>query len=135
MSKRIAELMFTHVPLATADYITAVPPDPIRKKKRGFDHTELIAWHLSSLLQIPYLPTLEKMSTTRSQASTTGRQERQKHLKKLFQLIPKAERRISKKNILLLDDVCTTGSTLRECKILLEKADARVFPTVFCMRI
>lgn len=127
--------MYTHIQLPSADLISAVPPDPAREKKRGFDHTELLAKHLSSLLKVPYLPTLHKLTATQSQAKTTTRQERQTHLKNQFALLPSVTTQVRKKHILLIDDVCTTGSTLRTCSELLRNAGATVHPIVFCMRI
>jgi len=135
--KRIAELLFHHASLPSIDFITSVPPDPVRKKRRGFDHTQLIAQNLATLLNKPYITTLKKNTQSGAQAKTNSRKERLKNAEHRFSLLPQltVQQTLAHKKVLLVDDVCTTGSTLRECVYELQKLSLGCHCAVFCIRV
>ena len=88
-----------------------------KKKERGFNQTELIAEELSARSGIPVVKdNLFKKRATHSQAGL-GRRERINNLLDVFELRDKAQ--VYNKNILLIDDVMTTGSTVAECSKIL----------------
>lgn len=135
--ERIAELLYAHIPLPPIDFITSVPPDPARKKQRGFDHTQKIAQHLAKKLGVPYVALLKKNTTSGSQARTITKEVRLKNASNRFSLaenIAEAHR-YKNKSVLLIDDVCTTGSTLRECMKHLALLHIQPKCAVFCVRI
>lgn len=135
--EKIAELMYQHIPLPKVDFITSVPPDPGRKKQRGFDHTETIARHLSQKVNIPYIALLKKNQHSEAQAKKTSKEQRLINMTKRFSLLNNSGNmpQIKNKTILLVDDVCTTGSTLRECMSHLSKLSITSYCAVFCVRI
>ena len=133
----IARLMYLHVPLPNIEYITSIPPDPARKKQRGFDHTKLIAQSLAIAMNVPYLECFSKKRTTRSQTKTTSKKSRQENLREIFTFTQRGEALLTqqKASLLLIDDVCTTGATLEVCTSLLEKYQIQTYSLVFLARI
>ncbi len=98
-----------------AEDIDLIVPIPITRKKmkeRGYNQTELIAKELRFLLNVPYANVMIKVKDTKEQ-KTLGRTERAENLSGAFGISDKAPD-ISGKRLLLIDDVCTTGSTLTE---------------------
>jgi len=110
-----------------------VIPIPLHKKqlrKRGFNQAELIAKHLSDMLNTPLNTTclmltnvLYKHGSTVSQVKIKDRTKRLKNLKGVFSI--KNPELIKNKIIYLVDDVSTTGTTINECRKILLKSGAR----------
>lgn len=103
----------------TPDILIPVPLHAKRRRKRGYNQSELLCREISGILQVPYDG--EALMRTRNTRSQTGlnREERLENMDGAFTLgkgfDPAGMR------ILLVDDVCTTGATLYECaKVLLE---------------
>lgn len=100
-----------------------VPMTQQKKRKRGYDQSELLAKAVAEILGIPCLPLLEKVRETGTQHELS-RQERIKNVKNAY----RADREAAGRSVLLIDDIVTTGSTLSECAAELYKAGAkRVF--------
>jgi len=98
--------------------ITAVPLSLERMQQRGFNQAEKLARRLSSWYGVPYTEMLVRRVHTDKQ-SQKSRRGRVQDLKGIFEplqtsmLEPSEPQRPM--NILLVDDVYTTGSTMREC--------------------
>lgn len=107
------------------DVIIPVPISPGNLKQRGFNQTELLAKQISRRLKLTVDNSiLTRIKETPSQRELT-KEEREKNLLCAFEI--KDKRKIYRKNILLVDDVYTTGSTIRECtRVLLEAGAGRV---------
>jgi len=99
------------------DYLVPVPLSREKKNYRGFNQSEVIAkaigWKYKNILQ--------RLRDTKSQA-ISNRSERITNLKNAFIIDPFYK--IKDKNIVLIDDVYTTGSTLEECAKILKEAGA-----------
>lgn len=94
---------------------------PIHKKRflfRGFNHVELIARVVAKLSRVPISDCLIKIRNTHPQVGLK-RQERLTNLIDAFAIKPGAS---TAKNIILIDDVKTTGATLNECAKVLKKS-------------
>lgn len=106
--------------------LVPVPMSKKRKKERGGNQTEKLGEHIVNNLpkgMIDYSPiAMKKTQNTRSQATTKGRNERLRNLEGSFEA---TSRIVSGKNIILLDDVITTGATVEECRKTLKKAGAK----------
>jgi ComF family protein len=87
--------------------------------QRGFDQTELLARGLAKKLNLPYQKTLKRRRYTKTQAQLS-KTDRQKNLHQAFAALRQAQ----DKNILLIDDVATTGSTLHQAALALKKSGA-----------
>lgn len=102
--------------------IVPVPLNRQRLRERGFNQSLLLAKVLASHLrtQLDYL-SLIRRKYTRSQTGL-GREERRKNVANAFAIT--STKIFMDKNILLIDDVLTTGYTLNECSKVLKKYGA-----------
>lgn len=103
-----------------ADGIIPIPLHPKREKKRGFNQSRQIALGMSEVLGIPVWDDVVKR--VRNNVSQTGlsADARQKNTENLF-LLEKPEK-IRGKHLLIVDDVITTGATIRSCMEALNAA-------------
>ncbi|MCQ2741532.1 MAG: ComF family protein [Alphaproteobacteria bacterium] len=102
------------------DVIVPVPLHYTRLLKRKYNQSALLAKQLGKLTQTEVdCATLVKRYRTKPQVECSG-EERLKNVRGAFQL--KDLEKFRNKRILLIDDVLTTGSTLKECASVLKKA-------------
>lgn len=102
--------------------VTPVPLHPIRQKWRGFNQSELLAKLFAQTLGLKYGSLLKRIKNTKPQMKLLAH-ERKNNIKNAFSLISYPLIRDS--NILLIDDVWTTGSTLKECCVILKRGGAK----------
>ena len=107
--------------------IVPVPLHWTRKLLRGFNQTELFCERLSAETGIPVWHGLRRVRRTRQQARLS-REQRRKNLLSAFSL--KGENFYLNSNILLVDDVLTTGATLSAAAEVLLSTGGR---TVYIM--
>ncbi|MBC5997764.1 ComF family protein [Romboutsia ilealis] len=119
MAKYISNIMKEKLDLENIefDYITFVPLHKKRMRKRGFNQSEKIAKELSKIINIPILDCIYRKSNT-NRLYNLNRQERKIELKNAF-LVKENINYANGKNILLIDDIFTTGSTVNEISKLL----------------
>jgi competence protein ComFC len=98
------------------DLVTWIPTLLERKNDRGFDHAELLARHVGVMLRKPARGVLRRTSS----GHQTGRSRSERLVGVSFVAHPTVRRR----RILLLDDVITTGTTMREAAHALVVAGA-----------
>jgi len=127
LAKKIAAAMktvlnrFQH--FQTIDLFIPVPLHKIRLIKRGYNQSQLICAALSQYTNIPMNDKLlARVRNTRSQTKLDMRQ-RIKNVNGAFQL--KNNAAFVGKNILLIDDVITTGATINACAEQLKLGGAR----------
>jgi competence protein ComFC len=102
--------------------VVPIPLSEERQRERGYNQAGLIARPTSQLLEIDYRPNvLRRARHTRSQVGLTIK-EREKNVQNAFEADPTL---VAGKNILLMDDVCTTGATLTDAARALSNAGAR----------
>lgn len=95
--------------------VNALIPVPLHKskfKKRGYNQSEFFANGISSALNLPVINGLERISKNQSQ-TRKSRWGRWENVKDIYQL--KRETDLSGLNILLVDDIITTGATCEAC--------------------
>lgn len=103
--------------------IIPVPLSKKRLRERGFNQAELIANIVAAHFHIPLdTASLLKSMHTKPQMGL-ARAEREKNLIGCFEV--RDEREIKGKNIILIDDVSTSGATLSEAARVLKKAGAK----------
>lgn len=100
-----------------AEIVTWPPCSRADKRRRGFDHAELLARGLGARLGLPARASLERMGRSEDQAGLSGEERRQN-------LIGAFDARPSSGLVLLVDDVVTTGATLQACATALREAGA-----------
>lgn len=101
--------------LEQTDILVPVPLHRWRLLRRRYNQAALMAQALGKAVGKPCLPDiLQRVRATPIQGYMRPR-ERQKNVKNAFRLYPRHTEKIVGKNILLIDDVYTTGSTVSEC--------------------
>ena len=107
--------------------LVPIPSSKSRLKERGYNQCELIAEELARIDEgknfALCLDALEKIKDLPSQTSLKNRNERLSNLKGCFRAANSDK--ISGDNIILIDDVITTGATMSEAKKTLLRAGAR----------
>ncbi len=110
--------------------VHAIIPVPLFRRNervRGYNQADLLAEDLARVIQRPFFPALLRTRHTRSQY-TLNRTERQLNVQSAFQLHPYVQSRaagaIARRSFLLIDDICTTVSTLEACAGVLQRAGA-----------
>lgn len=100
-----------------------VPLHPKKHRQRGFNQAMIIAKGLSEQRGIECLEgVLAKIRNTPPQTSLVA-EGRERNVRGTFRVLKKEN--ISGKTLLLVDDVYTTGSTIRECSAVLKDAGAK----------
>lgn len=102
--------------------VVPVPLHWYKENKRGFNQSSLIGQLLSRKLGLGYSEGLKRTSYTKPQVKLK-RGERKENIKNAFSF--NSQFSIVNSQILLVDDVWTTGSTLKECCYVLKKAGAK----------
>lgn len=120
MKSYIVEIMIDKLSIENInfDYILYVPLHKKRERKRGFNQSKIIANQLGKELGIEVLDILERSKNTR-RLFELDEKERKKELKNVFKISKDIEN-YTNKNILLIDDIFTTGSTVNEISKLLK---------------
>jgi len=123
LASPLAELMVTfwNGGLFPVDCIVPVPLHPRRLRERGYNQAALIADKLAREINLPILPDVlvrSRMTETQTRLDTSGRR---KNVAGAFTAHPS---QVGGRSVLLIDDVCTTGSTLQACADALRVAGA-----------
>jgi len=95
------------------DLILPVPLHPRRLRERGFNQAEWIAKGLSEITHIPVNSALLIRKRSNEHQANLSRQERLNNVQDLFALTE--PKQLSNRHVLLVDDVITTGATVRAC--------------------
>lgn len=106
--------------------LLSLPLSEQRLKERGWNQAELICEEIIKLYpQLHYNKNILKKIKHTAPQTTLSRKERLLNLKNCFGIDSGALHLLQNRNIILLDDVTTTGSTLKEARATLIKAGAR----------
>jgi len=120
--KLLALKLQNTIQLDQIDMIIPVPLHRSRQKLRGYNQAELIAECAAKLLSTPLAANiLIKTSESKSQ-SVLSRNERLSNIEGMFKVIN--AHAVYKKNILIVDDIVTTGSTINQCSKALKQSGA-----------
>lgn len=121
--------------LTDTDIITFVPMTEKHERKRGYNQAKVLADEIGRRSGIPVIPLLYKISDSETQHELKLLR-RSGNLLGAFEPFPDAVSLIKDKNILVLDDIITSGNTLNEiAKTLLIFSANEVYCAVVAARI
>ncbi len=105
------------------DFLIPVPSSKYKLRKRGFDHVSSIVKHLSNSLNIEYAMFLERIKESQEQKSLNKR-DRIVNMDDAFSLKIYTDSPIK---VLLIDDVLTTGATMKACARALSLLNVEIY--------
>lgn len=105
------------------DIIMPVPISKSRKKERGYNQSYLITKEISKITKIEH--NYDSLFKTKNiiEQSKLNKEQRQKNIQGVYKLQNKIK--LNNKKILLVDDIYTTGSTVKECCLVLRQANPK----------
>jgi len=126
VGQELAKGWLQKYPTIRIDLILPVPLHPNRLKERGYNQSEWLCKGMLSTMQLPQTSlntkVLVRVKDTAHQPGK-GRQARIENVRDAFRVVD--VQAIQDKNILVIDDVLTTGATLRACGALLKEKGAK----------
>ena len=112
----------TYSRLKNVDVIVPIPLHENKLRQRGYNQSEVIANGINKVLGKP----MDTSSVVRVKSSQTqtrkSREERWRNVSGIFECSPEA---FDNKNVLLIDDVITTGATMEACAQVILASGAR----------
>lgn len=119
-SMQLAQLLWRFSPIAhfEFDYIVPVPLHWTRKIKRGYNQAEIMADELGRLSGKPVLKLIKRSQRTVYQ-SQFSKVDREKNVHNVFCLAEPNNIYVRDKTVLMVDDLLTTGATLKNCAKLI----------------
>ena len=112
------------------DALAAVPMPLDKKMERGFNQAELLARGVADLLGKPYLKNVLSLTGAPQQQAKLSKVRRRENVRRLF----RASRKVAGRNILLVDDILTTGETASECARALKEAGSKTVDVLVVAR-
>lgn len=109
--------------------IVPIPLHAQREKERGFNQSQEMAQRL--IADYPLMPALLRKINNKPQAEIANSQERHKNITGAFVINPPYQNAVAKMNIILIDDVHTSGATISEAaKVLKENGAKKIIALV-----
>lgn len=122
LGKRIATNFYDTFISWELDYLVPVPLHQIKKADRGYNQSFYISKGLSKIFHLPIKQHVLKRVRFTNTQTLLNIEERRLNVENAFQV--KREKTFRGKNILIVDDVITTGSTVNECAKILKQNGA-----------
>ncbi len=104
--------------------VTFVPRGRKGVIKHGVDQSEILSGELAKAMGLPCLACLTRVRGGKEQKRLSAAQ-RAKNVKKLYAPIESLESAVGGKNVIIIDDVVTTGASMAACVSYLIRAGAR----------
>ena len=118
-NKKICEILKSY------DIIIPVPIHNKRRRERGYNQTELISKEIAKNINgLKYTDILMKEINTAPQ-STLNKEQRNLNSKNVYKLRNLENQKTRQKNVLIFDDIYTTGATANECARLIKTLQPR----------
>lgn len=105
--------------------LVPIPLSKTKLRKRGYNQAEILAKELAKRFNLQSQNVLKRVKDTKTQVGKSS-VDRKLNIKGAFVISPSASSGFRKNcSILLIDDVVTTGSTLKEAANVLKRAGAK----------
>jgi ComF family protein len=129
----MADFSFPDIDFADYSLIVPAPLHVKRLRERGFNQSLILARAIGKERRIPVNFSLLKRHKFTSTQTGSHKKERQQNIRGAFEVTDKEI--IAGQNIILVDDVYTTGATVNECAKTLIKAKARKIAVLTLARV
>jgi ComF family protein len=125
LGEEIAKRIMEQTPVKF-DYVLPVPLHKARQRDRTYNQSDFIAEGISGILGAQ--PLFNGITRTRFTGTQTklNKAERKENVSGAFTVNPKHTAAIQGKNIIITDDVITTGATILECAKAARAAGANI---------
>lgn len=121
-----------HLRGARIDVVIPVPLHPLRLAERGYNQAALLAGPLARDLGAAFAPLALRRTRDTAQQATLVRAMRLINVEGVFAV--RDRRAIEGRRVLIVDDVRTTGATLRECdRVVMASGADRVISAVLAI--
>jgi ComF family protein len=109
------------------DFITYAPRMKSSVKFYGYNQTKALAGLISKYADIPYMPVLKASKSHDTEQKSLSKARRRQNVKNKFKILGNIieSGKLKDKNVIIIDDVVTTGSTLSECARIMKNAGAK----------
>lgn len=124
LGRAMAEAVYPGFEFSDYSLIIPVPLHRRKLRERGFNQAVLLARTIAAKRLLPLDITSLARSTYTGEQTKLGREERDKNVQGAFTLRDRS--RVRGERVILVDDVYTTGSTVRECSRVLLDGGAEV---------
>ena len=126
LAQSLGEKIALDMNLSNCDLVIPVPLHRARKRERGFNQSEILAEGVSKEINVAFLKDVLKRKKNTKDQTHLNVQQRKENVEGAFAVIHPDK--VIGKQVILVDDVMTTGATLNECaKMLLEAGAERIF--------
>lgn len=128
----LAEIMVPRIPCPLDGYLVPIPTATRRVRARGYDQAVLLARALSQKWSLPYLSVLARQGQQRQLGAS--RVQRQSQLASAYRV--KRTSAVAGKQIILVDDVLTTGATVEAvAKLCMQHGATSVSAITFAQKL
>jgi ComF family protein len=126
LGKQLGKLLLNYSNEWEIDVIIPIPLHQLKKAERGYNQSFYIAKGVGKILNIPVNQNIVKRKKFTQSQTTMNLKEREENIRGAF--VIKKPGGITGKNILLIDDVITTGATTSESgRVLLEAGANKIY--------
>ena len=129
----MADFSFPDINFSDYSLMMPVPLHIKRLRERGFNQSLILARAIGKKKQIPVNFSLLKRHKYTLTQTGYHKQERKQNIRGAFEVTD--IKKITGRNILLIDDVYTTGATVNECAKILIKAGAQMVSVLTLARV
>jgi competence protein ComFC len=124
ISPCLAELLADYIRSNSlpGEALVCVPLHPRRLRERGYNQSSLLAKELGKSIDLPVIEDcLIRVEQAQPQVRAVDVEERRRNVADAFVC---RDEKVGGKQIILIDDVCTSGATLESCAAALKSKDA-----------
>jgi ComF family protein len=114
----------------TVNYLVPLPLFPSKEKRRGYNQAAILCDGIAEVMDVEILRDVITRTQFTETQTRKGRIERWQNIEGKFELM--RPEKIADKNILLVDDVITTGATLEACGHELLQASPKLSIATLC---
>ena len=122
LGRRLGDCALTVTAGTSLAGIIPVPLHAIKVRERGYNQCEFIARGMAAVTGLPVERTIISRVRHTDSQTTLSLAEREANVAGAFAVNPAAARRVSGKTFLIVDDVITTGATMRSCAATLSES-------------